>query len=517
MNTQQAAEKLDRYIRARYPVIAVLSHEERRVLQAVCAVAGQRGRQVYAWTITHGLRALTGRKEFENSNEPIAALEAMLTEASMIEADPDHNPPAVFVLCDLHPYLGDPMIVRYLRDVAARFETCRHTLVLLSPALAIPADLEKTAVLIDWPLPGRDELSAILEQCERDLPARIPVTLNGSRAAVVQAMSGLTQFEAGSVLLSAIAATGEMGDSAIPHIVAEKAQIVRRSGLLEYFATDVTMAHVGGLPYLKQYADVKRSTFRDDARLFGLEPARGVLLLGLPGTGKSLAAKAIAGGKRPLLRMDIGALMGSLVGQSEANFRAATKVAEAVAPCVVWLDEIEKALGTGGDLDGGVSSRMLGAILTWMQETTAPIYFVATANDVRALRPELIARFDDVLFVDLPNQADRAEVLAVHLRKRGRDPQAFDLERVAAATRQFVGRELERVVRSALETAFFNNQELTTDHLVQAAGQIVPIAVTMDAQIQDLRAWAKNRASRANDPLEPRPSPADTRSRSADL
>ena len=513
---ETALSRLDRYIRARYPIVGVISHEESRVLSAIQTIAEHRTRHVYTWTITRGITAAFagarfGDLKFESSNEIYQALE-------MIYSYPEDADPTLFVLKDIHPYLNEPLVLRFLRDIAARFELCRHNLILLSPNLVVPSDLEKTIALLDWPLPVESELAAILEQAERDLPGNIPVTLNGNRPAVIAALRGLTLFEAANVLTAAVAATGELGDDVIPYIVAEKKQIVRKSGLLEFFEADVTMDHVGGLPHLKRYAAVKRSTFSAKALEYGVEPARGVLLLGLPGTGKSLTAKAIAGGQLPLLRMDVGALMGQYVGQSESNVRNAFKIAEAIAPCVVWLDEIEKALGGGGgEHDGGTTQRVVGSILTFMQETRSPIYFVATANDIQALRPELVNRFDDVFFVDLPNRDDRAEILAIHLRKRSRDPQAFDLAAVSDACYGLVGREIERVVRSALEQAYYRSEDLTTQHLLAAAAGIVPLSTTMELKIKDLQAWSTNRAIRANDPIEPKPSRANVKARTADL
>lgn len=510
MTTQTATDRLIRCIRASYPIIIIISHEEQRVLSALQIAATKTRRTAYTWSITEGIQpawdaqANTGHL-FENTQHPAGALAAI--------SEYQDETPTLFVAKDLHVYVRDdagehpdPMILRHLRNIAAKFENCPHTLVLLSPQFIPPADLEKSVTIIDWPLPGQDELSAILEMAERDVPSHIPVELNGDRQVITRAMQGLTEFEARSALASAIIAAGRLDDSVVPHIVAEKRQIVRKSGLLEFFEADVSMAQVGGLPHLKRYSEVKRASFTDEARSFGVEPARGVLLLGLPGVGKSLTAKAIAGGKMPLLRMDVGALMGGILGQSESNTRAALKVAEAIAPAVVWLDEIEKALGgSGGEHDGGTSMRVMGSILTFMQESTAPIYWVATANDVRALRPELINRFDDVFFVDLPNHDDRVEILSIHLGKRGRNPDDFDLVAIADACHGLVGREIERLVKAALEAAFYAGEQLTTAHLLAAAGSIVPISATMAEQIDSLRSWAETRARRANDPIEPKP------------
>ena len=512
MKQSSAIETLDRYIRAKYPLIAVVSHEETRVLSSLSAIATKRGRTVATWSTTQGMQGLPGL-DSDSTREPVVALEAILAY------DPSAAP-VLFVLKDLHNLLGDPMIVRYLRDVAAKFETSRHNVILLSPTFQVPSDLDKSVVVIDWPLPDVAELEAILTQCKNDLPSRIPYTLNGNKEKVVQAMRGLTAFEAGSVLLSAIAATGELGDSVVPYIVGEKSQIIRKSGVLEFYDTTTTMNQVGGLSYLKEYAQVKRNAFSAEASAAGVDSPKGVLLVGIPGTGKSLAAKAIAGGQMPLLRMDIGALMGSLVGQSESNMRQALKVAEAIAPCVLWVDEIEKALGGmgGSESDGGTTMRVFGTLLTWMQETSAPVYVIATANDVRSLKPELLRRFDDVFWVDLPNSSDRQQVLSVHLAKRQKDPAAFNLAAVADRTWGFTGAELEKVVKSAIEKAFFQKQTLTTAHLLSAASQIVPIGNTMGEKIAELRTWSQGRALEASEPLEPRPvQRGNTTTRTEDL
>jgi SpoVK/Ycf46/Vps4 family AAA+-type ATPase len=486
---------LDRYIRARYPILAIVSHEENRVLRTIQHVGKSRNRQVGVWSITTGLD-LPGADQ-ETTRDLVPAIETI--------KEFDQENPTIFVMLDMHPYLNDPLIVRYLRDVANAFESCKHTLILLSPNFTTPADLEKSITLIDWSLPTFDDLGSILDSCIRDLPEE-RVKLNGDKENVVRAMSGLTSFEASNVLASAIAATGELSENAIPVIVSEKKQVIRKSGVLEFFETDASMDNVGGLFNLKRYAAVKMSAFSSEAQKYGLDAPKGVILVGVPGTGKSLSVKAIAGGKMPLLRMDIGAIMGGLVGQSESNMRQALKVAEAVAPCVLWIDEIEKSLGGGsGELDGGTSSRVFGTLLTWMQETTAPVYVVATANDARTLKPELLRRFDDVFWVDLPNHLDRIEVLEVHLKKRGKDIEDIDLMSISNATWGFTGAEIEKVVKSALETAFFEHREPGTKDYINAAKKIIPISDTMKEKIAELRQWAQNRALPASAVIESKP------------
>jgi AAA+ superfamily predicted ATPase len=434
----------------------------------------------------------------------------------------DEAMPVLFVIKDIHGFLGtgqrgfDPQITRWIRDIAARFETSRHNLVFLSPTFNIPPELDKTLVVIDWPLPDTDELSAILAKCEKDLPSRIPVKLNGNRERVVQAMRGLSAFEAGSVLLSAIAATGELSETCIPYIVAEKSQIIKKDRVLEYWDETVTMGEIGGLKNLKDYAEQERYILSLTNRR-GLDTPKGLLLVGVPGTGKSLAAKAIAGGQMPLLKMDMGALMGGIVGESEDKTRRALKLADACAPCILWLDEIEKGLGgveSSNQTDGGTTMRMFGTLLTYMQENTNPVYIVATANSTKGLRPEFLSRFDEVFFVDLPSHSDRKEIVSVHLAKRSLDPTRFDINAIAGALWGYSGREIEKVVKAAIKKAFVEKKDVTTEHLLKAAGELVPVSVTMKNDIDAVRAWAADtHARQAAEALEPQPKQQSTGSR----
>lgn len=501
------ATKLDQLIRARYPLIAVVSHEETRVLSAIRTVAkdmklssGTRvPRRVVEWALTSGLIGMDGLNADEYS-DPNAALDYI----SKFD-EKGEEAPTIFVLKDLHKIMeNDLRVLRFLRDISSRFETRKHNLILLSPELQVPTDIEKQAAVIDWPLPGIDELASIISQAEMDLGA--PVTLNGKREDVVQALRGLTDVEAANVLKVGVIATGQLGDGVLPFILEEKKQIIRKSGILEYFDATVTMTDVGGLHQLKAYAMMKRTAMSAKARAAGVDAPKGVLLVGVPGTGKSLSAKAIAGGQFPLLRLDVGKLLGGgRVGEAEGNISQALKVAEAVSPCILWLDEIEKALAdNNGASDGGVMMRVLGSLLTWMQETSAPVYVVATANNISALRPELLSRFDDVVFVDLPDNLSREEILKVHLAKRGvKAPR--DLKAVVEATWGFSGREIEKVVKFGIERAFFEEKTLTVNHLLQAAEGIVPTSETKRDEIEALRAWAKGKAVMAGRPLEPKP------------
>lgn len=534
MNHNQAITTFENYIRARYPIVSLVSYEETRVITAVRAIARSMGYKVAEWTFTRGMTLYEYRdssKKWEpmtgspinpdGTRDPAAAFESMLAYAKMYYGFGTNANPTLFVMKDLHNILATkrPDTIRYLRDVAAAFEMTKHNLVLVSPSFITPPDLEKTVAVLDWPLPDADDLALFIDRAISDLKPELN-KLNGHRENVVQALRGLTGFEAESVLLTGIVQNGCLSDDVIPVIVREKAQIIRKSGVLEFYDQSVSMTEVGGLQNLKQYAAEVRSAFSKEAAAHGVDTPKGVLLVGVPGTGKSLSAKAIAGGKMPLLRMDIGALMGGLVGQSEGNMRQALKTAEAVAPCVVWIDEIEKGLGGigGGEHDGGTSQRVFGTLLTWMQETTAPVYVVATANDVRSLRPELIRRFDDVFWVDLPDRESRREILKVHLSKRGYDAlPASGTDQIITFLHGFSGAEIEKVVKSAIKTAYFEGAKLSTAHLLAASRQIVPVAVTMDRQIDELRRWAENRARQAGNPLETQSMPEPDGRRVAEL
>jgi len=482
--------QIDRMIRGRYPVIAVQSHEEGRVMDALTGIAKAQGKQLHVWTISRGMEQIlpeTDQPPNQALADPVSALQWVREQ--------DDDVKALFVFKDLHPMVGgeraDPVAVRSLRDCADALTSRFQTIILVSPQIAIPTDLQKDVATVDFPLPTFGELAEVLEGAIENLPGHIPCNLNGDRKDVIRALQGLTQVEADAVLGYAIASLRHLDTDAIPLILDAKREIIRQSGALEYYPEQASYSEIGGLDVLKAWCMESEIAFSDQAQAFGVEPDKGVLIVGVPGCGKSLTAKAIAGGNRPLLRLDVGALFGSLVGQSEAQTRNALKVAEAVAPCVLWIDEIEKALGSGGgELDGGTSLRVLGTILTWMEEADAPVFVVATANDIGSLRPELIRRFGEVFFVDLPQVGERADILAIHLCRRRRDSGKFDLQAVAGATENFTGSELEKVVQMALRRAFAQGREVETADLLTVTGETVPLVTTMQEQIQAMRQWA---------------------------
>ncbi|MBN1284358.1 MAG: AAA family ATPase [Anaerolineae bacterium] len=487
-------------IKARYPIIVVESHEENRVCEAIDEIAfnldvmGEQT-QVFHWDFAGGLSQVVPAPK-KNENNPIAKRNpAAILEHIQAFGQPagelPAGPRAVFVLKDYHHFTKDVAVLRLLRNTANALVARHQTIILLAPRFEIPADLEKQLTVVSYPLPDQGALAEQLDRFIDQLPGRIPVTLNGDRATVARALQGLTRSEADSVLAQAVIETGEMGLGAIDFIVKEKAAIIRKSGRLEYWPEQASYADVGGLDLLKAWVRQAMAAFSPAAAEYGIEPPRGFLAVGVPGSGKSLLAKAVAGGTMPLVRLDVGALMGSLVGESEANTRAALKTIEAVAPCVLWIDEVEKALGGGGEQDGGTSMRVLGTLLTWLQETTAQVFVTATANDITHLRPELIRRFEEVFFCDLPHEQERVEIFQIHLRKRGRDPEAFDLAALAKLTEGYTGAEIERVVKTALRAAFADGaREMGAADLELAVQQIVPLSVTMTKQIDEMRDWA---------------------------
>jgi SpoVK/Ycf46/Vps4 family AAA+-type ATPase len=319
----------------------------------------------------------------------------------------------------------------------------------------------------------------------------------GQAEALVSAAQGLTLAEAENAFAKAIAEDNRLDGGDIRRMLEEKSQVVRKSGLLEYHAVEASLADIGGLPGLKRWLERRRNAFSDAARTFGLPEPKGLLLLGVQGCGKSLTAKAIASGWRlPLLRLDMGRIFSGLVGSSEENVRRAIRIAESLAPVILWVDEIEKGLaGTSGQGDSGVSARVFGSLLTWMQEKTAPVFVVATANRIEGLPPELLrkGRFDEIFFVDLPTLADRAAIFVIQLRKRGRDPANFPIDALALQSEHFSGAEIEQAVISAMYDAFADGVELDPKHLEMALKETVPLAVTMSADIDRLREWARTR------------------------
>jgi hypothetical protein len=505
--------ELDTLVRARYPLIYLVSWEEQRLDAILDELAKRHGKALLSWSVTRGLRRVGGARTggAEGAREPMEALAAIekLTDPSLV------------VLKDFHPYLNDPAVIRGLRELAQSLKTTYTTVILLSPVLQIPTELEKELTVLDVPLPTHDELFALLKEIAEVVVRgkRASVSLKREDAdAIAKAAQGLTLSEAENAFAKAIAGDSRLCKEDIGLILDEKRQVIRKSGLLEYYPTEEQFGNVGGLENLKTWLSRRGNAFSEPARRFGLPEPKGLLLLGVQGCGKSLTAKAIASSwKMPLLRLDMGRIFSGLVGSSEENLRRAIRVAESVAPAVLWTDEIEKGLsgsGSSGFSDGGVTARVFGALLTWLQEKTAPVFVVATANRIDLLPPELLrkGRFDEIFFIDLPAAPERQEIFRIHVARRGRKPESYDLPALAAAAEGFSGAEIEQAVVAGLYDAFAEGKELEQRHLLRAVTETFPLATTMREEITKLREWAKTRTRPASTvPAEDVPRPIASR------
>jgi hypothetical protein len=494
-------QELDTLVRARYPLVYLVTSEEQRLETILGELAAQHGKTLLGWSIAKGYRRLGGAKGAtpEGATDPLEAIAAIEKLAE----------PAIVVLKDFHPYLQDPAVVRGLRELAHALKSTYTTVVLLSPVLVIPPEIEKEVSVLDVPLPSYRDLLDLLKEIvgvvRRNHRAKVDLTPEDADQ-LIKAAQGLTLSEAESAFAKAIATDGRLSRDDVPLVLEGKRQVIRKSGLLEYFATDESLASVGGMASLKRWLDRRGAAFSEAARKFGLPEPKGLLLLGVQGCGKSLTAKAIAAQWRlPLLRLDMGRIFSGLVGSSEENLRRAIRVAESVAPVVLWVDEIEKGLSgsqSSGHVDGGVTARVFGTLLTWLQEKTAPVFVVATANRIADLPPELLrkGRFDETFFIDLPAAAERREILEIHVRKRGRDPARFDLGALAARAEGMSGAELEQAVISGLYEAFGERTELAQAHLERAVTDSISLSTTMAEEIARLREWARSRTRPASDP-----------------
>jgi ATP-dependent 26S proteasome regulatory subunit len=491
---------LDTLIRARYPLLYLVSWEEQRIEAILQDLATQHSKSLYSWSIARGLRRVGGTQAIPALDVSKAPLEVLATIGKI-------GQPALVVLKDFHAYLSDPTVVRALRELAQDLKSTYTTVILLSPSAQIPLELEKDVSVVDVPLPGFRELYQLLREI-------VAVVRQGNRASIdlsrdqaeqlIKAAQGLTLSEAENAFAKAIANDGVLNGQDIKLVLDEKRQVIRKSGLLEFVNADVSLETVGGLDSLKRWLSDRSSAFGEPARKFGLPPPKGLLLLGVQGCGKSLTAKAIANfWALPLVRLDMGRIFSNYVGSSEENLRRAIRVAESVAPAVLWVDEIEKGLSGSGSspvVDGGVAARVFGAFLTWLQEKTEPVFVVATANQIGSLPPELVrrGRFDEIFFIDLPAAAERREIWRIHLQDRKRNPGAFALAELARRTEGFSGAEIEQAVIAGLHMAFAEGKELEERHLVRAVEETIPFATTMGEEIARSREWAKTRARPAS-------------------
>ena len=518
MRQPTSVHDLRMLIRSFHPLIAIESVEEERLDALLTSVADQERMPLFEWSVTRGLTRADETLINRTTAPPLALLQHL--HGLKVEA--------VYWLKDLAPHLQDNAVARQLREVGQHFGQTRATCVMTGASIVLPPDLEQMAVRYTLHLPDQDELESVVTSVQRSLArpraATTPATAPTRDVAatpgladmtpIVRALQGLTLHQARQVVSHCVLEDGILTEAAIHRIFERKAQAIREGGLLEYYPVDDNRFELGGFDQLKAWLDRARVGFTPEAQALNLTPPRGILLLGVPGCGKSLAAKCIARQwQLPLLKLDAGRLFDKYVGESEKNFRKAIELAESLAPIVLWVDEIEKALATsggGGDSDGGVSRRLFAAFLTWLQEKRHEVFVVATANDITVLPPELLrkGRFDEIFFVDLPADDERGQIWTIHLRLRKQDPAQFDGRRIVEASEGFSGSEIEQAVVAGLYRALHAGRPLDTATLLEELRQTVPLSVSRAEDITRLRTLAANRFV----PVRSRP-PAGTRSR----
>lgn len=477
-------DEFELLLRARYPLIYIPTLEEERVEAAIAQCAQRLSqRAVYIWDFVDGYQGNPNDAGFGRRN-PLQALE-------FAEKIPS-TAAAVLVLRDFHRFLDDISVSRKLRNLARRLKSQPKNICIISPQIAIPSDLSEVLTVLEFPLPTAAE---ICTEVERLIAATGKSLSSKVVDELVRSCQGLSLERIRRVLSRAIATHDELRPEDVELVLEEKRQTIRQTQILEFYPATENISDIGGLDNLKDWLLRRGGAFSERARAYGLPHPRGLLLVGIQGTGKSLTAKAIAHHWHlPLLRLDVGRLFAGLVGESESRTRQMIQLAEALAPCILWIDEIDKAFsGLDSKGDAGTTSRVFGTFITWLAEKTSPVFVVATANNIKALPPEMLrkGRFDEIFFVGLPEQEERRAIFAVHLTKlRAHNINNYDLERLAYETPDFSGAEIEQTLIEAMHIGFSQNRDFTTDDILESASQIVPLARTAPEQIQFLQDWA---------------------------
>lgn len=503
------------------PIVVMETVEEVRAVRMVRAACAELELATFEWTIASGLArsgSQSPEKQLEDgllpggysaarrndSEQSTKAIYNSQDPAQMLSNLESISVEAAFILKDFHRHLEDAVVVRRLRDVGQKFSTNRRTVILTGPRMAIPPELASLVEFFELALPDKTRLRQIVDETLVRISKSHTLQRKLDAAgidALVENLRGLTEEEADRAISQTLVARYALSPECITDVLEAKKALLKRSEMLEFIDASDNMASVGGLENLKQWLAQRRNSWEPQARQFGLEPPKGVIILGVQGCGKSLCARAVAGEwKLPLVKFDTAAVYDKYIGETEKRIQRVFKVAEGLAPCVLWIDELEKVFaGSGPDsasADAGVSSRLLASFLSWMQERKAPVFVAATCNNVTVLPPELIrkGRFDELFFVDLPNAAERKQVFSIQLKKRKRNPADYDLDRVTAAAEGFSGAEIESAVQTALYGAFARKQELATDDLLNALKATVPLSTTRAEEIAELRSWAQQRA-----------------------
>jgi ATP-dependent 26S proteasome regulatory subunit len=485
--------QLEELLRRGPACVTIRTFEEDYVLGLVRDAAVSLNRPLWLWSVSGGVQdgLLRGSPPVPNTDKPVEGLVHLATLAER----------PVCVTLDLGPHLRDERTLRVLRNLLRQFHDSGSQLVMLDYSEELPDVLREYATAFPVSLPNELEIEQLvretLRQANRERPIEIEITRSALQT-IIRNLRGLTRRQIAQIVGETVAEDRRFDEADVHFVLTRKRQTLQQGGLLEYIETPVDLSAIGGLGRLKHWLAERETALTDAGREFGLVAPRGVLLLGVQGAGKSLCAKAIATAWHlPLLRMDVGALYDRYVGESERRLRATLQQAELMAPLVLWVDEVEKAFASAASrsTDGGLSQRMFGTLLTWMQERASPAFLVATANDIEALPPELLrkGRFDEIFFVDLPTPAVRREIFAIHLKKRRRDPALFDLDALAQAADGFSGAEIEQAVVAALHAAFAAHSELGTAEVLAALRTSPPLSVTMAERVAALRAWAQGR------------------------
>ena len=485
-------EELRLLINSRHPIITVETPEEARVEALLLDVAAELGVPLYEWSVTTGLAKAHGAPLY-NTDSP----EQGLANIALIQGD------GIFLLKDFARYCDNDKICRRLRDLAEKFRTARRSIVLTAAKVELPADLEGNAMPFQLGLPEAEDLlpgvRQVLAELSRD--ERIASALDvPAMTQLAQNLVGLPEEEALRALRKSVLERGNSDAGLLDAVLETKREALKTEGLIETVRRDTSFMDVAGLEHLRDWIAKRKTALTPEGRRFGLVPPKGVLITGVQGCGKSLAARAVAGEWGfELARLDAGALYDKYVGESERRLRKALELAQKLAPLVLWIDEIEKAFasaGSSGDADAGLSQRLLATLLTWMQDRESGVFLAATSNNITILPPEMLrkGRFDEIFFVDLPNREVRAALFALHLKKRGRDATGFDLTKLAGASEGFSGAEIEQVIVASLYTAFNAKQQLTTEILLAEIQGTEPLSVTRAEEVQSTREWAKTRA-----------------------
>jgi len=487
--------EIDMLVRARYPLIYIISNEENRVIKGIKTISKN---SLWIWSYSTGFRRDGRGAVNEPTKDPLQALK-------FINNNRDKG---IYILLDYHPFLedGNPDVVRFFRELTMILKGFIKNIIIISSILTIPPELEKDITVLDFPLPKKGEIGKLYDDIKGDVEhdGRIP-PINGNKQHVIRALTGLTETEIENILYKSIIKHRRFD---IDTIISIKKQIIRKAGKLEYFHTTESIDNVGGYDNFKEWINKRGNAFSDEARSFGIPYPKGVLLLGVQGCGKSLLCKCAASlWKVPLLRLDMGRIMAGIVGSSEDNMKKALDLAVDVAPCILWIDEVDKAfsgLGSSNFSDGGTTDRVVASFLTFLQENTAPVFVMATANAIQGLPPALIrkGRIDEIFWMDLPSPSERADIFRIHITKRGRDVENYNIPALVDVSHKYSGAEIEASIVSGLYDAFDDGVELCNDHIINSLKTAVPLSITMAESINAMRQWSTNRARPASLPHE---------------